>query len=523
MREAGAPLTLDEAISKDLSGAFTVGSSPILTFGINSNPVWIRLSVTNPSVDSLNRQLLIENSWLDHLDVYFVRDHQLINKYSVGDSLPFLSRPIVGRFFSFNHAFDVGTTNIYLRVETPDPIVVPIFLLSSAAVAHRETMQGYSYGFLYGYLLALLAYNLLIFIGLRHKRHLLYAVFIAVFIVTNIAYTGHGFAWLWPENVTLQRWIIPVLMLVYGVVGLAFAKHFLNTRTNFPRAHKIATWACALFAALLVMAIVADKQLYALLDAFVFVTFFSVMMLTLGLMSCYSGYRYARYFLFASIASMLGTGTTALSVWGFIPFNDWTYRAVELGMLIDATLLALALADQLRSIQLEWKLAEQLAARDPLTALNNRRAFLEKVQPIWSIAQRSKRDLSLIILDIDHFKSINDRYGHAAGDLALVAVSKLLADSARDGDVVARWGGEEFLILLSETKLEAAIIMAERLRVAISEINLPSGNNHITLTASFGVAYMDQHATLDALISEADGYLYQSKAKGRNLISSKLG
>lgn len=523
MRETGLPLTLDDAIDQYQSGNFIAGSHPILTFGIESNPIWMRLSVSNPTNEPLGRQLLVENPWLDHLDVYFVKDNQLIKRYSVGDSYQFKQRPIPGRFFTFKHDFDVGTTNIYLRVATSDPIVVPIFLLSTEEIAHRETMQGYNYGFLYGYLLALLAYNLFIFMGLHHKRHLFYAGFIAIFILTNIAYTGHGFAWLWPEHVTLQRWIIPILMVVYGIVGLAFAKHFLNTKSNLPRAHKIATWVCALSAVLLAIAMVADKQLYALLNAFAFVTFFSGMMLTLGLMSFHSGYRYSRYFLLASIASMLGTATTALSVWGFIPFNDWTYRAVELGMLVDATLLALALADQLRSIQLEWKLAEQLAARDPLTGLNNRRSFLEKAHSVWSTAQRSERDLSVIILDIDHFKSINDRHGHAAGDSALVAIGNVLTGSARDGDIVARWGGEEFLLLLPETRLEAAITMAERLREAISEIRLPSRDAEITFTASFGVAHIAEHETLGALISEADNYLYQSKEKGRDSISSPFG
>jgi diguanylate cyclase (GGDEF)-like protein len=220
---------------------------------------------------------------------------------------------------------------------------------------------------------------------------------------------------------------------------------------------------------------------------------------------------------------MLGTFVTALSVWGFIPFNDWTYRAVEFGMLIDATLLALALAEQLRLIQLEKKLAEQLATRDYLTGLNNRRSFLDKAQPIWSTAQRSERDVSVIMLDIDHFKSINDHYGHATGDCALVAIGKVLVNSVRDGDIVARWGGEEFVLLLSETGLDAALVMAERLRVAISELRIPLHENDIVFTASFGVAHIVKHESLEALISEADHYLYQSKEKGRNSISSPLG
>lgn len=522
MKETAAPLTVEDAIASHDAGRFVQGDSPILTFGIGAKPVWIHLPVTNPGSVVANRRLFVENSWLDHLDVYFVKENRPVERYRAGDAQGFQERPIQGRFFSFDHAFGTGVTDIYLRVQTPDPMVVPIFLLSPDEAAKREAAQGYSYGFLYGYLLALLAYNLFIFFGLSYKRHLLYGAFIGAFILTNIAYTGRGYAWFWPEHPTWQNWIIPVLMVVYGITGLTFAKYFLDTETCFPRAHKIVTWICGLFAALLALTLYADTQLYALLVAFVFVTLFSVMMLALGSMAFHSGHRYSRYFLVASIASMVGTTSTALSVWGFIPFSDWTYRAVEIGMIIDATLLALALAYQFRSIQIEHKLAEQLAARDPLTGLNNRRAFIEKAQLVWNMTQRNQRELAVIILDIDHFKSINDRYGHAAGDAALVAISEVLSASARDEDVVARWGGEEFLLLLPETRLESALVMAERLKKAIQEIRVPSQGGEIAFTASFGVAHKAGHENLNELISEADRYLYQSKEGGRNRISAGL-
>ena len=463
---------------------------------------------------------MIENSWLDHIDVYFLKDGQLLDNYKVGDSRRHEERSIPGRFFSFDHEFDSGTTDIYLRIETPDPIVAPIYLLSPDEAAHREVMQGYSYGFIYGYLLALLAYNLLLYLKLHNKRLLLYGTFLATFILTNIAYTGHGFAWIWPDNVALQRWIIPVLMVLFGISGLAFAGKFLDTRANFPRTHKIVTRIPGLFLALLTGAFIADSQLYALLTAFAFVTAFSITMPILGLVSLHSGYQPARYFLAASVASMLGTIVTALSVWGFIPFSELKFRAVELGMLVDATLLALALANQLRSIQVERLLAEQRAARDPLTDLYNRRSFLEMAKAIWSTSRRNGRELSIIILDLDHFKSINDRHGHAAGDAALVATARALAHSARQGDIVARWGGEEFLFLLPETKLEAAIAMAERLKEAISQIRVPSASEEVVLTASFGVAQKSGHENLEELISEADARLYQAKQAGRNRISA---
>lgn len=524
LKETAAPLTLPEAISAQASGKFTASSNPILTFGIGSRPVWVHLAVSNPNNVRQGRRLLIENSWQDHVDVYFVRGAQLVSSVGLGDSKRFNERPIPGRFFAVDHDFERGATDIYIRVKTDDPMVLPIFLLAKEDSIQREQIQSYSYGFIYGYLIALLAYNMLLYLSLRDKRNLHYAVFIAMFVALNFAYTGHGFAWLWSEQITLQRWIIPSLMVFYGASGLAFAIYFLNTRVNFPRTHKAVVGITVLSMALVAIAtIFVSSQLYALLIAFTFATFFSFMMLVLGLMSFFARHQFSRYFLIASIASMIGAAVTILSVWGVIPFSDLKYRAIEIGMLIDATLLALALAAQIRLIQRERIFAEQRATRDSLTDLYNRRSFLEMAQPIWSTAQRNARDVSLIMLDIDYFKSINDRFGHAMGDAALVAITKVLAKVVREGDIVARWGGEEFLILLPETNLESAVALAVRLQNAISEIRLPSGSKEITFTASFGVAHKNKHENLENVISEADNFLYQSKNTGRNKITSALG
>ena len=519
MQETGSPLSLSEAMAAEAAHRFTPGSNAILNFGIGSRPAWIHLTVSNPTGQEVRKRLLIENSWLDYVNVYFVKDGQLSGSYHTGDRLPFAERPVRGRFFSFDHVFAAGETDIYLRVETPDPMVVPIFLLTPQQAVQREQAQDLSYGFVYGYLIALMAYNLLLYLSLRSRRYLLYGVFIAVFVLTNIAYTGHGFDWFWPGQAVLQNWIIPILMVLFGVSGLVFALHFLSIGSSFPRMHRVVVWMRNLFVLLLLAAILAGSQLYALLVAFAFVTIFSVTMLVLGAVSLYSGYKFARYFLFASIASMVGTTITALAVWGFIDFAEWKFRAAEIGMLFDATLLGLALANQFRSIQMEHLRAEQRAARDPLTNLNNRRSFMEKALPMWSTAQRNGRDLSVIMLDLDHFKSINDRYGHAIGDVALVATSRVLAGAAREGDIVARWGGEEFLFLLPETNLEAARALAERLQKAIRDIRVPVQNAEISLTASFGVAHCLAQENLESMIARADSCLYQSKQDGRDRIS----
>jgi diguanylate cyclase (GGDEF)-like protein len=243
-------------------------------------------------------------------------------------------------------------------------------------------------------------------------------------------------------------------------------------------------------------------------------------MLFLGAISVYAGQKPARYFLIAAMAAMVGALLTALSVWGFIPHNGWTFRAVEIGMLVDATLLALALAYQLRVSQEKRIRAERLAQMDPLTGLNNRRAFYDKTGSLWSNGIRHEHDTSVMLLDIDRFKQINDTYGHAHGDEVLKALADILKQAIRQGDVLARWGGEEFIVFLPETSLQDAAALAERLRTAIEDARIPREPGATSVTASFGVAQKEaRHTTLDALIASADACQYQSKLQGRNRVT----
>jgi diguanylate cyclase (GGDEF)-like protein len=521
LKEADGALTLDQAIAAYASGKFSAGHSPILNFGIGSNPVWIHFSVGNATPQPIQRRVSIETAWLDQVDVYFRHNDNTTAAYHVGDTKAFQLRPIDSRYFVFDHAFESGVSDVFVRVATPDPMVVPIYLMSPEQAHAKETQQDYSYGFLYGFLFALLAYNVMLYAGLRDSRYILYSLYLCMFLLMNGSYTGHGFMWVWPEYVRWEQWSNPVLIMLYGASGLIFALSFLETRTYFPRAHKAVIAYLSVSTVLLLLAVLFDSQRYALLIAFIFALLFTSIMLMLGVMAARSGQKPAQYFLLAAIAAMVGAALTTLSVWGFIPINIWTFRAVEIGILLDATLLALALTYQFRVGQEAKLRAEQLATLDPLTGINNRRAFYDKAIPIWNVTQRHNRNLSLILLDIDNFKRVNDAYGHAYGDEALKAMAGVVMKSIRDHDVAARWGGEEFILLLPETDIQEAAALAERLRSAIAGIHLSHAGAEIAVTASFGVVQREtHHNTLDVLISTADNYLYQSKEMGRNRVSS---
>jgi two-component system, cell cycle response regulator len=160
-----------------------------------------------------------------------------------------------------------------------------------------------------------------------------------------------------------------------------------------------------------------------------------------------------------------------------------------------------------------------LATTDTLTGLFNRRAFVESTGRELARTRRYKDKLSVILLDVDHFKHINDRRGHAAGDVVLAATGQLLSNAVRNCDIVARWGGEEFVLLLPSTDINAAQLVAERIReqLASAQIRDPSGEL-VPVTASFGVAAYAENETLEQLVDRADHAMYLAKSSGRNRV-----
>ncbi len=155
------------------------------------------------------------------------------------------------------------------------------------------------------------------------------------------------------------------------------------------------------------------------------------------------------------------------------------------------------------------------ATTDPLTGVSNRRHFEQVIQVQIGHARRHGEPLSLLIVDIDHFKSVNDRYGHQLGDLVIVSLVRLLRSRLRKADLLARWGGDEFLVMLPHTPAEVARQLAETLRVLISVHLFPGVNR---LTASFGVAELQAQESAAALFARVDGVLYAAKSAGRNLV-----
>jgi two-component system cell cycle response regulator len=177
--------------------------------------------------------------------------------------------------------------------------------------------------------------------------------------------------------------------------------------------------------------------------------------------------------------------------------------------------------EELEQARADNRRLEELATTDSLTRLLNRRALLERLTGEVERAKRFKSQLSLLMVDLDHFKTVNDRYGHLAGDEVLRQIGELLARVVRTIDVVARYGGEEFVVALPETSSEGAVVFAERLRERVASQALDAGGAHnFHLTCSVGVAtFPSPHvASTEALFARADEALYRAKSGGRNQV-----
>jgi diguanylate cyclase (GGDEF)-like protein len=243
----------------------------------------------------------------------------------------------------------------------------------------------------------------------------------------------------------------------------------------------------------------------------------------------------------------------SLSYLGILPYQAVTTHALQIGSVLLVVMVVIAATDRLRQLQRAKALAAEsaqryltalneeleklvrdrtralertnaelkdLATRDSLTGLLNHKATFEQLEQLRRTAYRYREPLAVVMADIDHFKEINDRFGHLVGDRVLVTVAHLLLQGVRASDVCGRYGGEEFLLVLPKANADTAFELAERLRLQLGSINLPE-LGRTKVTASFGVAEVDplaESSSADAIIRRADEALYAAKNNGRNQV-----
>jgi diguanylate cyclase (GGDEF)-like protein len=517
----GAPLTLDAARARLAEGAFRPSAAEVPNLGNAAPPRWMHLEVHNPGAAPLAYRLYAAEGWVDRIDVWLVTPGRPTQHWAAGDERSPGRYLRVGLGFGFDAQLPPGRSEVFVRADSVDAAAMTLRLIPMDRAAALEGETQHWMGLVHGFLLALVATYGLLWLALRDRNHLRYVGYVGAYLCMHLAYSGIGPQVAWPDSPGVGRFAILGGMVLFSAAGLFFARSFLGLAQFAPRADRVVAWGLRL--ALLGMAacIAANAQLFAVHLAFGFITLFTFSMVGLGALSVHHGRAQSGIFLAATLLSMVGTLVTTMSVMGLLPFNKLTFRAVEAGVMLEAAIWALALGLRLRRQHQDGMRAQELAQRDPLTGLHNRRGFLELALPVFATAARNARPVSAVVIDIDHFKRINDRHGHAGGDLTLVDVAERIRNACRSGDIVARWGGEEFVMLLPETDSAQACALAERLREAFAQspVLLDDGQA-APITASFGVAVREGPMSLDQLLHAADGALYRAKDAGRDRVVS---
>lgn len=221
------------------------------------------------------------------------------------------------------------------------------------------------------------------------------------------------------------------------------------------------------------------------------------------------------------IVMLTGTGNeeTAVQVMK-LGAQDYLIKGRVTGdALLSSIRNAIEKVELLRQIEEQRQELLRLACTDDLTGLNNRRFFLSRLKEETTRTFRYNTPLSLLLMDVDHFKEINDRFGHPTGDVVLMRVARCIVQCLRNSDVAGRYGGEEFGVLLTNTDSAGAAAMAERLRTTIQEEEFHAAGEQFQITCSIGVAQFQVHAqNWDELLSVADQALYEAKHHGRNRV-----
>jgi diguanylate cyclase (GGDEF)-like protein len=205
--------------------------------------------------------------------------------------------------------------------------------------------------------------------------------------------------------------------------------------------------------------------------------------------------------------------------------SDYLTKPFDPGEMIARVKVQLKIKNLQDSLKKSNQALLELSNTDPLTQLSNRRFLMKTLEKELQRCERSQKSLTLIMVDIDHFKRINDCYGHQQGDVILQNLANTIKGKLRDYDLATRFGGEEFALVLPETDFKEAVHVAERLRLNVSELRFEGTCRELQLTISLGIATYPHNKvrTVDDLIREADRALYNAKGKGRNRVETILG
>lgn len=511
---------------------FTANNAQHFGFGLSRNANWIRFRIVDvwPEAPIGGKELLLALTYASFGDirVYLPMggadpDAWTVLKGGI-DHGP--ARDDTGFVFPlFKLPADVAPDrDVYVRIQGPFTSNFQMVLTDSARFEPLKLRTVLFLAFVFGVMGAMVFYNLILFVMLRNANYLWYVFYLIAMMTYQGTIIGVYKLISIPAADFLTAHVVLLCFLAMASY-LMFSWSFLAVPRTAPglKALYRVVWAGCLFGALFAL---GAKVYQANLLAYAGGVLLPFLLFATVAVSYRNGHWISRYYLLAVSVLLISVLIFALRGFGVIEHSIYTVYSVLVAAALESVLFSFALADrfgrlqrQHRTLQERERELSRISITDELTGLFNRRHFDDMLQHALEFAQGTGDSLCLVFMDIDHFKAINDRHGHPAGDEVLRVLGAIIRRRVRTSDFPCRIGGEEFAVLMLHTDVAGAGNVAERIRLSFgAQVFATSDGASFSATLSVGIADYRAGLMPDAFIKMADEALYRAKAAGRDCI-----
>lgn len=478
---------------------------------------WWRIRASQVVSAQAEPQLLLEGSYLARVEAWVPGRSQPTSHALYGPDRDnrYSARALV---IDLPQGLPAGSA-VYLRITTRAAVPIAVSLAPREQV-HREDLIYVAWrSAILTALVVLVLLAVAFWAGVGDRTYL----FLAISMTTSVLYlAGNGGE---ARGVPLLEWLLgqtPQALRVTGCLGVMasnqFMRLYLELRRHAPRVDRTLNILTVVMGVLVIGNALFDSSALANLSN-LGLMLSSLTVLVAAMVTSLQGHRAARFLLVSWLPLIVTCILKALQVSGYIVGAPWFTHALAASFALSGLILTIGLSDKLLQLRRDRDLASHQASIDGLTGLLNRPAVERGLRDAITDAQASKRPMCVAFVDIDHFKAINDTYGHHVGDCCLRFISMRVRNQLRKRDLLGRYGGDELLVVMPQTSLEDGLALCERLRNAVNCRPLAVEGVLVKGSLSIGLAALHPGESAEQLLERADAALYQSKASGRDHVS----